>query len=161
MDRGGLEKQDKARRPHLLLILPAMVIKPVSPQGNQPWIFIGRTDCEAEASILWPSDAKSQLTEKVPDATKDWGQEEKGSRDDNMVGWHHQLNGHEYEQTLGDSERQGSLVCCSPWGCKESDMTWQLQRQQWHTVKTEFCTELVQIEILMILKYYDGLSYVK
>ena len=81
--------------------------------------------------------------------------------EDEMVGWHLRLKGHKFEQTLGDSERQGSLMCCSPWGRKEVDMTWQLQRQQWHTVKTEFCTELVQIEILMILKYYDGLSYVK
>ena len=93
--------------------------KPVNPKGNQPWIFIGRTDADAEALIPWPPDVKSQLTGKYPDAGKDWGQEEKGVREDEMVQWHHWLNRHEFEQTLGDS---GSLVCCSPWGHKESDM---------------------------------------
>ena len=101
-------------------------IKPVHPKGNQPWIFVGRTDAEAETPILWPPDAKSQLTGKDPDAGKDWGQEEKGMTEDEMVGWHHQLDGHEFEQTLGDSERQWSLVCCSPWGHKESGRTEQL-----------------------------------
>ena len=96
-------------------------IKPVNPKGNQPWIFIGRTDAEAEASILGPSDAKSQLIGKDLDAGKNWGQEEKKVTEDEMVGWHYQLNGHEFEQTPGDSEGQGSLVCCSPWGHKESD----------------------------------------
>ena len=98
-------------------------IKPVNPKGNQPWIFIGRTDAETKAPILWPPDAKSWLIWKDPDAGKDWGQEEKGAIEDEMVGWHHWLNGHEFEQTLGDSEGQGSLACCSPGGCKESDMT--------------------------------------
>ena len=97
-------------------------IKPVNPKGNQPWTFIGRTDTEAEASILWPPDAKSWLTGKDPDAGKDWGQE-KGAAEDEMVGWQHQLDGHEFQQTPGDSEGQGSLVCHSPWGCKELDMT--------------------------------------
>ena len=86
-------------------------------------MFIGRTDAEAEAPILWPPDAKSQLTGKDPDAGKDWRQEEKGMTEDEMVGWHHRLNGHEFEQTLEDSEGQGSLVCCSPWGGKELDTT--------------------------------------
>ena len=98
-------------------------IKPVIPKGNQPWISIGRTDAEAEAPILWPPDVKSQLTGKDPDAGKDWGQEEKGTTEDEMVGWHHLLNGHEFEQTPGESEGQVSLVCYSPWGCKELDMT--------------------------------------
>ena len=96
-------------------------IKPVNPKGNHPWIFIGRTD--AEALILWPPDVKSRLMGKDPDAGKDWGQEEKGTTEDEMVGWHHWLNGHEFEQTLGNGEGQGSLVCCSPWGCKELDTT--------------------------------------
>ena len=96
-------------------------IKSVSPKGNQPCIFIGRTD--AEAPILWTPDANSQLIGKDPDAGKHRRQEEKGMREDEMVGWHHRLNGPEFEQTLGDSERQGSLECCSPWGCKESGMT--------------------------------------
>ena len=74
-------------------------------------------------NILWPPDAKSQLIGKDTDAGKDWGQEEKGVAEDKMVGWHHRLNGHEFEQTLGDSEWQGSLACCSPWGRKELDTT--------------------------------------
>ena len=82
-----------------------------------PGIFIGRTDDEAEAPTLWPPDAKSQLTGKDPDAGKDWRQEEKGMTEDEMVGWHHRLNGHEFKQTLGDSEVQESLECYSPWGC--------------------------------------------
>ena len=86
--------------------------KPVNPKGNQPWVFIGRAD--SEAPILWPSDAKNWLIGKDPDAGKDWRQEEKGTTEDEMVGWHHWLSEHEFEQTPGDSERQGSLECCSP-----------------------------------------------
>ena len=97
-------------------------IKPVNPKGNQSWIFIGRID--TKAPILWPSDAKKWLIRKDPDAGKDWGQEEKGVTEDELVGWHQWLNKHEFEQTLGDSEGQGSLVCCSPWRSgKESDNT--------------------------------------
>ena len=87
-------------------------IKPVHPKGNQPSIFIGRTDAEAETPILWPPDAKSWLIGKDPDAGKDWRQEEKGTNEEEMDGWHHRLNG----QTPGDGEGQGSLVCCSLWG---------------------------------------------
>ena len=105
-------------------------IKPVNPKGNWPWIFIGRTDAEAEALILWPPDAKNWLIGKDPDTGKDWRQEEKGMTEDEMVGWHHLLNGHGFEQAPGVDDGQGSLVCCSPWGCKESDMTewlnWEL-----------------------------------
>ena len=90
---------------------------------SQPWIFIGRTHADAEAPILWPPDAKSWLIGKDPDAGKDWRQEEKGVTEDEMVGWHHWLNGHEFEQTLGDSEGWGSLVCCSPRSHKEWDTT--------------------------------------
>ena len=97
-------------------------IKPVNLKGNQSWIFIGRTDAEAEAPILWPPDAK-RLIGKDPDAGKDWRQEEKGLTEDEMVGWHHRFNGHESEQTPGDDEGQGSLECCSPWGWKELDTT--------------------------------------
>ena len=92
-------------------------IKAVNSKGNQSWIFIGRTD--AEAPILWPPDAKSQLIGKDPDAGKDWRQEEKGTTEDEMVGWHHWVNGHEFEQALGNGEGQGSLVCCSSWYRKE------------------------------------------
>ena len=94
--------------------LDSKEIKPVNPQRNQSWIFIGRTDAEAEAPIFWPSVAKSQLIGKDPDAGKDWRREEKGSTEDEMVGWHHQFNGYELGQTLGDGEGQGSLACCSP-----------------------------------------------
>ena len=93
-------------------------IQPVHPKGDQSWIFIGRTDAEAETPILWPPEAKNWLIGKTPDAWKDWGWEEKGKTEDEMVGWHHRLNGHEFEQTLGDSDRQGSLMCCSPWVTK-------------------------------------------
>ena len=89
-------------------------IKSVKPERNQSWIFIGRTD--AEAPILWPPEVKNWLTGKDPDAGKDWRQEEKGTTEDEMVGWHHRLNGYEFEQALGVGDGQGSLVCCSPWG---------------------------------------------
>ena len=95
------------------------------PKGNQPWIFIGRTDAEAEPPVLWPPDAKSWLT-KDRDAEEDREQEEKGTTEDEMVGWHHWLNGHEYKQTLGNDESQGSLACCSLWSCKELDTTERL-----------------------------------
>ena len=98
-------------------------IKPVNPKGNRSWIFTGRTDAEAETPILWPSDVKSWLIGKDPDAGKDWRWEEKGMTEDEMVGWHHWLDGHEFEQTPGVGDGQGSLVCCSPWGRKELDMT--------------------------------------
>ena len=97
--------------------------KPVNPKGNQSWIFIGRTDAEAEAPILWLPDVKSQLIGKDPDDGEDWGQEEKGTTEDEMAGWHHWLNEHEFEQTPGDIKGQGSLACCSLWGCKELDVT--------------------------------------
>ena len=98
-------------------------IKLVNSKGNQPWIFIRMAVAEAEAPILWPPDAKSWLIGKDPDAGKDWGQEEKGTTEDEMVGWHHQLDGHEFVQAPGNSEGQESLVGCSPWDHKESDRT--------------------------------------
>ena len=104
-----------------LLRVPCSPIRPVNPKGNQPWILTGSTD--AEAPILWPPDANSWLIGKGPDAGKHWGKEEKRATENEMVEWHHQLNGHEFEQTLGDSEGQGSLACWNAWGCKESDMT--------------------------------------
>ena len=97
-------------------------IQPVNPKGDQSWIFIRRTDVEAEAPVLWSPDGKSQLTAKDPEAGKDWRQE-KGMTEDEMVRWHLWLNGHEFEQASGDGEGQGSLVRCSPWGCKGSDTT--------------------------------------
>ena len=101
--------------------LDSKVIKPVIPKGNQPWIFIGKTD--AEVPIFWPLDGKSRLIGKDPDAGKDWRWEEKGMTEGEMVGCHHWLEGHEFEQALGIGDGQGDLACCSPWGCKESDTT--------------------------------------
>ena len=107
-------------------------IQPVHPKGNQSWIFIGRSD--AEAPTLWPPDAKNWLIGKNPDAGKDRRQQEKGTTEDEMVGWHHQLDGHEFEQAPGVGDGQESLVCCSPWGCKESDTTewtdWEQSKKQ-------------------------------
>ena len=98
-------------------------IQSVHPKGDQSWIFIGRTDTEAEAPVLWPPDSKSWLIGKDTDAGKDWRQEEKGTTEDEMVGWHHWLDGPEFEQLPGVGDGQGSLACCSPWSRKESDMT--------------------------------------
>ena len=109
-------------------------IQPVSPKGNQPWIFIGRTDAEVEAPILWPPDVKNWLIGKDSDAGKDWRREEKGTTEDEMVGWHHRLNGHEFEQAPGVDDGEGGLESCNPWGSKESDMT---ERLNW----TEICNE--------------------
>ena len=112
-------------------------IKPVNPKGNQSWVFFRRIDVEAEAPVIWPPDAKSQIIGKDPDAGKDWRQEEKGMTEDKMVGWHHQLNGHEFEKAPGDGEGQGSLVCCSPWGHKELHMTERLN--SWTKTTTTEC----------------------
>ena len=122
-----------------LLRVPWMARKkknPVNPKGNQSWIFTGRTDAEVETPILWLPDAKNWLTGKDPDAEKDWRQEEKGTTEDEMVGWHHRLNGHEFEETPGVGDGQGGLVCCSPWGLKELDTTQLLN-----------CTELRFLEL--------------
>ena len=89
-------------------------IKSVNPKGNQSWMFLGRTDAEAETPILWPPDVKNWLIRKDPDAVKDWRREEKEMTEDEMVGWHHQRNGHEFEQALGVGDGQGSLACYSP-----------------------------------------------
>ena len=97
-------------------------IKPVNTKGDQSWIFIGRTDAEAETPILWPPDAKSWFMWKDSDAGKEWRWKEKGTIEDEMVGWHHRLGVHEFEQALGVGDGQGSLVCCRQWGCKELDM---------------------------------------
>ena len=103
--------------------LDSKEIQPVHPKGDQSWIFTGRTDAEAETPILWSPHAKNGLIGKDPDAGKDWMQEEKGKTEEEMVGWHHQLDRHEFEQALGDGDGQGSLACCSPWGLKELDTT--------------------------------------
>ena len=101
-------------------------IQPVHPKGDQSWVFTGRTDAEAETLILWPPHAKNWLIGKDPDAWRDWEQEEKGTTEDEMVGWHHWLDGHEFEWTLGVGDVQGGLECCDSWGRKESDTTERL-----------------------------------
>ena len=102
-------------------------IQPVNPKRNQSWIFIGGTDVEAETPILWPPNARNWLIRKHSDAGKVWRWEEKGTTEDEMVGWYHQLDGHEFEQALGFDDEQGlCLICCSPWGHKESDVTERL-----------------------------------
>ena len=93
-------------------------IQPVNPKGIQSWMFIGRTDVEAETPVFWPLDVKNRLIGKDPDAGRDWRQEEKETTEDEMAGWHHQLNGHGFEQAPGIGDGQGGLACCSPWGRK-------------------------------------------
>ena len=100
--------------------------EPVHPKGDQSWMFTGRTNAEAETSVLWPPYEKSWLTGKDPDAGRNWGQEEKGMTEDEMAGWHHRLNGHEFEWTMGVGDGQGGLACCDSWGRKELDTTEQL-----------------------------------
>ena len=108
--------------------LDSKEIKPVNPKGSHPWIFIGRANAEAEAPILWSPDVKSSLTGKDPNVGKNWGQQEKGTTEDEMVGWQHWLNGHEFEQAPGDCEGQGSLDSCSPRGSQS-----QTQLSDWTT----------------------------
>ena len=111
-------------------------IQPVNPKENHSWIFIRRTDAEVETPMLWPPDVKNWLIGKDPDAGKDWGQEEKGTTEDEMIGWHQSLNGHEFEWVPGVHDGQGSLACCSPRGCKESDTTkrlnWAKSTEVWN-----------------------------
>ena len=112
-------------------------IKPVNPKGNQPCIFIRRTDAEAETPILWPPNVKIWLIGKDPVAGKDWRQEEKGRTEDEMIGWHHRLNAHEFEQAPGVGDGQGGLAYYSPWGRKESDTTEQLNWTELEAVQGE------------------------
>ena len=118
-------------------------INPGHPKGNQSWISTGRTDGEAEAPILWPPDVKSWLIRKDPDAGKDWKQEETGTTEDEMVGWHHELNGHECEQTAGDEYGQGSLVCFHTMGSQRVGHNWVTEQQapRWGgCCRSESCT---------------------
>ena len=117
-------------------------IKPINPKENQPWVFIGRTDAEAEAPILWPPDAKSRLTGKDSDAGKVWMQKEKGVAEDKMARQHHQINGHEFEQTPGESRRQRNLASCNPWA-------WL---SKWTTVTTGIFQDPFQLLTLTLWK---------
>ena len=110
-------------------------IQPIHPKGDQSWVLIRRIDVEAENSILWPPDAKSWLIGKDPDAGKDWDQKEKGTTEDEMVGWHHRLDGHGFGWTPGVGDGQGGLACCDSWGHKELDTTEQLN---WTELKWYF-----------------------
>ena len=121
-------------------------IQPVHPKGDQSWVFIGRTDGEADTPILWPPDAESWLIWKDPDAGKDWGQEEKGTAEDEMVGWHHLLNGNGFGWTLGVGDMQGGLACCGSWGHKESDTTESLNSTE---------ELLCSLSLVCIMKFHD------
>ena len=151
----------------LLSGLGCKEIKPVNFQGNQSWIFIRRTDAEAEALVLWPPDAKNWLLGKDPDAGKDWRQQEKGATEDEMVGWHHWLDGYEFEQALGIGDGQGSLACCSLWLRKESDTTERLNlcfqlslpfRFPRCNVQLIFPTGATYEHILLLTAYSTGAS---
>ena len=130
-------------------------IKLVNPKGNQPWILTGRTDDEAEAQIHWLPDVKSWLIGKDPDAGKNWGQEEKGLTEYEMVEWHHWHNGHEFEQAPSDGEGQRSLGCCSPTDCKESDNDIATEQQQqrisgWYVLSPNEHTTLRNLGIMVL-----------
>ena len=122
-------------------------IQPVHLKGDQSWVFIGRTDAEAETPILWPPDVKSWLIGKDPDAGKDWGQEEKGTTEDEMAGWHHRLNGHDCGWTPGVGDGQEGLVCHSPWGHKvghdwATELNWIILFMTIYSTKYEYLTFL-------------------
>ena len=114
-------------------------IQPVHPKGDQSWVFTGRIDVEAETPILWPSDVKSWLIRKDPDAGKDWGQEEKGTTEDEMAGWHQRLNGHGFGRTPGVGDGEGGLACCSSWGRKELDTTERLNWTELNWIPSISC----------------------
>ena len=125
-------------------------IQPVHPKGAQSWVFIGRTDAKAETPVLWPPDAKSWLIGKDSDAGRDWRQEEKGTTEDEMAGWHHWLDGREFGWTPGVGDRQGGLACCDSWGCKESDMT---ERLIWSDLMVKMLSRLYSGDLFTIYTY--------
>ena len=143
-------------------------IQPVHPKGDQSWMFIGRADVEAETPILWPPDVKSYLIWKDPDAGKDWREEEKGTTEDEMVGWHHWLNRHGFGWTLGVGDRQGGLVCCGSWGHKELDVTerlnWTELPYSWSTLlillsSTPFPLVIITLFSVSMCLFLSGLGY--
>ena len=133
-------------------------IQPVHSKGDQSWVFFGRTDAAAETPVLWPPHAKSWLIGKDSDAGRDWGQEEKGTTEDEMAGWHHQLDGREFEWTLGVGDGQGGLACCDSWGCKGSDTTELNWGSIIYTVLTE-CnwSQKVNFSLLLFIPKMGGI----
>ena len=135
-------------------------IQPVHPKGDQSWVFIGRTDVEAETPVLWPPDTKSWLIGKDPDAEKDWGQEEKGMTENEMVEWHHWLDGHEFEWTLGVGDGQGGLACYGSWARKELHMTewlnWTVLNWTSEVPTTLFLRQKCLYILAVIQKYLKG-----
>ena len=132
-------------------------IQPVHPKGDQSWVFIGRTDVEAKTPTLWPPDEKSWRIWKDPDAWKGWGEEEKGTTEDEMAGWHHWLNGHGFGWTPGVGDGQGGLVCCSTWGLKESDTTEGLNWTEYVCVLFLYLQDTLQI----LFSYFASYLHVK
>ena len=131
-------------------------IQPVHSKKDQSWVFYERTDAKAETPILWPPDAKSWLLGQDSDAGRDLGQEEKGMTEDEMAGWHHQLDGHEFEWTPGVGDGQGGLGCCDSWGCKESDMT---ERLNWNlNDKIEISSLSALPEVLICPSLFSNMS---
>ena len=125
-------------------------IQPVHPE-DQPWDFFGRKDAKAETPVLWPPHAKSWLIAKDSIVGRDWGQEEKGTTEDEMAGWHHWLDGHESEWTLGVCDGQGGLACCDSWGCKESDTTERLNWTEGYSISSKgFLSTVVDIIVIRI-----------
>ena len=134
-------------------------IQPVHPKGDQSWVFIGRTDAEAETPILWPPYAKSWLIGKDPDAGRDWRQEEKGTTEDEMAGWYHRLDAHEFGWTLGVGDRQGGLACCDSQGRKESDTTKWLNWTEPFWEEKEVKSLLPKLETVLFLQKQGSISH--
>ena len=138
-------------------------IQPVHSEGDKSWVFIGRTDAEAETPILWPPHEKSWLIGKDPDAGKDWGQEEKGTTEGEMAVWHHWLNAHEFGWTPGVGDGQGGLACCDSWGHKESDTTEQLKWTElnWSNLRqiSKICYHLFNLSVRYLDISYLTLMY--
>ena len=133
-------------------------IQPVHSKGDQPWVFLGRNDAKAETPVLWPPHAKSWLIGKDSDAGRDWGQEEKGTTEDEMAGWHHWLDEHEFEWTLGVGDGRGGLACCNSWGRKESDTT---ERLNWTELICSRCSSQVRGQdrkYLLGIKFCKGIT---
>ena len=140
-------------------LLDSKEIKPVNPKGNQSWIFIGRTDAEAETPILWPPDVKSWLIWKDPDAGKDWRQKERRTTEPEMVGWHHQLNGHEFKQATGVGEEQGKPGILHPMGSQRVGHEWANEQQMLFKGFTIVNLNIIQRSYGRMLKILKELDY--